>query len=340
MCLSFCISWYTGLLVRKTPTFFRTVSLIALLLLAALILLVWVFFRPAQPESEASQRFIIPRGQATQVIATRLQEEGLVRNAWVFRLIVLKEGLAQQIQAGSFDLSPGMSPHDIAYALTQGTNDMWVTIPEGWRREEIAQNLATQELEAFSESEFLTLTTGKEGRLFPDTYLIARQASTSQIVSLLENTFERKVLTDLASEIETSVYDLEEALTMASIVEREARGLEEMRVVAGILWNRIRIGMPLQADATLQYAKGYNAAEASWWVPPLAADKQLTSPFNTYQQRGLPPRPIASPGVNAIRAALHPAETPHFYYLHGRDGVIRYATTLEEHNANVATYLR
>lgn len=314
-----------------------------LLLLAVCIMAGTAFLtlsRPVVPQATETKRFIVPRGQAISVIGERLREEGLIRNSLVFRVIVQKEGLRNKIQAGSFDLSAGMSTPEIAQALTQGTNDVWITIPEGWRREEIARSLAEQELDSFDEKEFERLTQGKEGRLFPDTYLVPRQTTEEHIVALLERTFERKILEDLATEIESSAYDFQDALIMASIVEREARGAEEMKVVAGILWNRIEIGMPLQADATLQYVKGINSQDGSWWSPPTAADKSLQSPFNTYLNPGLPPRPISNPGLNAIQAALHPTKTSYLYYIHDLEGTVRYAETLDQHNANVNRYLR
>lgn len=296
--------------------------------------------RPVDSQSQTSQRFVIPRGQAVRVIADRLQEAGLIKNALIFQLIVKQEGLGNDIQAGSFDLSPSMSTREIAQQLTEGTNDLWVTILEGWRREEIAESLASQDLSEFSAEEFLDLTKGTEGRLFPDTYLIPREITAKQVVSLLEQTFERKVLAGLEKEIAASAYDFEDALIMASIVEREARGEAELRMVAGILWNRIEIGMALQADATLQYVKGYNATEKTWWSPPTAADKKLTSIYNTYRYPGLPPQPIANPSLAAIQAALNPAQTDYFYYLHDRTGKAHYAVTLDEHNANINAYLR
>lgn len=299
-----------------------------------------VLSQPVRSQVQESQRFVIPKGQAVSIIANRLQEEGLIKNALVFRFIVKKEGLGNKIQAGSFDLSPSMSSTEIARQLTQGTYDIWITIPEGWRREEIAQSLSKQELEAFSQEDFLALTSGKEGRLFPDTYLVPRQMSTEQVAELLEQTFERKIVTGLAEEIRASVYDFDQALIMASIVEREALGSEQMRMVAGVLWNRIELGMPLQADATLQYIKGYDAVENSWWGTPLVADRQRNSPFNTYRNPGLPPAPIANPGLEAITAALNPASTSYLYYLHDQEGEIHYAQDLAGHNANVEQYLR
>lgn len=295
---------------------------------------------PADKNAQETQRFVIARGAGTKAISQNLQEQGLIKNALVFQAVVKKEGVAGKIQAGSFELSPAMTARDIAHHLTEGTNDIWITIPEGWRREEIAQYLAKQELDSFDPREFEYLTDGLEGQLFPDTYLIPRQMSEQQIVDLLTRTFTAKVTEGLKTEIATSSYDFEDALIMASIVEREARGYEEMRQVAGVLWNRIEIGMALQADATMQYAKGYNVAEESWWVTPLAADRQINSPYNTYQAPGLPPAPIASPGLNAIRAALNPTTTDALYYIHDAQGNVYFARTLDEHNANVNRYLR
>jgi len=296
--------------------------------------------RPVNPLAQETRRFVVPRGQAISVIARRLEEDGLIKNALVFQVIVKQEDLGESIQAGSFDLSPSLSAREIARQLTEGTNDLWITILEGWRREEIAESLADQELAKFDPTEFLRLTTGKEGRLFPDTYLVPREVTAEQVAMLLEQTFERKVLIGLEEEIASSPYDFTEALIMASIVEREARGETELRTVAGILWNRVEINMALQADATLQYIKGYNQTTDSWWSPPTPDDKQLNSAYNTYRYPGLPPRPIANPGLAAINAALNPMRTDYFYYLHDRTGQIHYGRTLEEHNANVATYLQ
>jgi UPF0755 protein len=320
-------SWWIGVPLLLLTLFVAAGSLFLLL------------SQQVDSKAQEVQRFIIPKGQAVSIIGNRLQEAGLIKNSLVFRLIVRNEGLDDKIQAGSFDLSPNMNSTEIAYELTQGTNDLWVTILEGWRREEIAESLSKQELAEFSTEEFLAETVGLEGRLFPDTYLVPREVTASQIALLLEQTFERKVTVGLADEIAASPYDFADALVMASIVEREARGEDELRMVAGILWNRVEIGMALQADATLQYVKGFNEIEDSWWAPPLSADKQLPSVYNTYRYPGLPPAPIANPGLTAIEAALNPAATDYLYYLHDRTGQIHYARTLEEHNANVSEFL-
>jgi UPF0755 protein len=296
--------------------------------------------QPVNPESTQEIRFVVPKGQAINRIGERLAEAGLLRHPLVFRFLVEKDDAQSKIQAGSFVLSPKMTPAEIMVEMTKGTDDTWVTLLEGWRREEMAESLAEQTLDNFDAEEFLELTEGKEGYLFPDTYLIQRDFSTEQIVSLLENTFERKVEEGLAAEIAASGHTLEDIVVMASLIQREAKGLEQMKLVSGVLWNRIDIGMALNVDATLQYTKGFDEVQNSWWVPPLAVDKEQDSPFNTYKVAGLPPRPITNPGLDAITAALEPSETDYLYYLHDPKGAIHFGETLDEHNANVQKYLR
>lgn len=298
-------------------------------------------FQPVSASEVESTAFVIPRGQATRVIASRLAEDGYIKNPLLFRLELKRLGLEDKLQSGSFKISPSMSLSQIAQNLTTGTEDIWITIPEGWRREEIAQSLSSQgELTAFNEAEFLELTASSEGMLFPDTYLVPKEATANSIFSLLTNTFETKVTQGLAEEFEATNQDPDDIIIMASLLEREARGYEEMRQVAGVLWTRMEIGMPLQVDATLQYAKGYDTARNDWWATPLGADRQLNSPFNTYQNPGLPPRPISNPGLDAIKAALSPAQSDNLFYIHDSEGGIHFAETLDQHNANINRYLR
>jgi UPF0755 protein len=291
-------------------------------------------------QSKATVRFVIPKGQAISIIGQRLEEEGLINNAYVFRLAVKLNNLGTSIQAGSFDLSPSLTTSEIATHLTTGTEDTWITILEGWRVEEIAESLDSQDLDNFDAEEFIELASQSEGMLYPDTYLIPREMSTENIHSMLLNTFERKIIQDLSEEISSSDRDFEDVLIMASLVEREARNYEQMRKVAGILWNRIDLGMPLQVDATLQYIDGYSTTQQSWWAPPSIAQKKSESVFNTYQKTGLPPRSIANPGLNAVKATLIPQDSDDIFYIHANNGNMYTARTLEQHNVNINKYLR
>lgn len=301
-------------------------------------------FDPISVSDTQPVTLVVNKGESTTSIGAKLAELQLVRHPLIFRLVVKQQGLAGKLQAGSFKLRKSMTPIEIAHALTQGTEDVWVTILEGWRKEEIAEYLAAQELPAFDKQDFLLRATELEGTLFPDTYLVPREITAVGMIKLLTDTFAQKVSTDLAEDIATFTadtgYSRDDALVLASLVQREARTYEQMRHVAGILLHRLDIGMALQVDATLQYVKGYNNSEQTWWSPPLAADKTLTSAYNTYLHPGLPPGPIANPGLEAIRATLNPVKTDELFYLHASDGTMYYAKTFEEHTANVSRYLR
>jgi UPF0755 protein len=296
--------------------------------------------KPVNEHSTNTVEFSIAKGQAVSTIGTRLQQAGLIRQPLLFRLVVLQEKLGNKIQAGSFSLSPAMSTNEIAHQLTKGTDDVKITILEGWRKEEIAEMLDEQKLDNFNKADFLKLVEGEEGLLFPDTYLVQRSATTQSIHDLLRDTFDRKVTNGLEEDIKASGKEFKDIIVMASLIQREAKDPEQMKVVSGILWNRVQLGMALNVDATLQYIKGYNKSQQSWWVEPLAADKESTSAYNTYKNPGLPPRPIDNPGLDAIKAALHPTETDYLYYVHDTKGGVHYAKTLEEHNRNVQQYLR
>lgn len=349
---------------RQSPFLCYTTSMkkiLQFLLLALIIVIIalglagyylYTLTLPVDPNATLQTKFVIPKGQAIAVIANRLHEQNLIKHPLVFRLAVKKEQLENKMQAGSFDLSASMDVWQIAHKLTQGTSDLWLTIPEGWRREEIASSIAKLDLPEYDQNEFLDLTTGLEGQLFPDSYLIPRMITTQALVNLLHNTFNKKIASLEAEILEASTNQLiidaklEPAndflplLTLASLIEREARGLEEMQMVAGILYNRLAIGMALQVDASLQYVKGFNQTKNDWWSPPLAVDKSLASPFNTYANAGLPPRPICNPGLDAIKATLTPTKNNYLFYLHDRQGRIHYGKDLNEHNANVNKYLR
>lgn len=326
-------------MLKKIPKFFLFLFILMSFLLG-ITLAVNNLFQPRSLSNPQKVRFVIPKGQALAIIASRLEAEKLIKNAWIFRLAIYKNRLANKIQAGSFELSANMSTWEIAQALTVGTNDFWLTLPEGWRREEIAESIAKQGLDHFEVEEFLNLSKGLEGQLFPDTYLVPREITSAQLLSLLRNTFASKVTTGLSDELAASKLSLNEVLTLASLVQRESANDAEMALVAQILLNRLAIKMPLQVDATLQYIKGSGGTEVSWWRTPFAEDKQLDSLYNTYKYAGLPPGPICNPGLAAIRAVLTPTPTTALFYLHDQNGKIHLANTLQEHNANVNKYLR
>jgi UPF0755 protein len=296
-------------------------------------------FKAIDPNSTLEQQFVIPKGQSITKIGTRLKEDKLIKNEFIFKLVVKKENLENKIQAGSFKLSPHMNLLEITNSLTTGTEDAWVTIQEGWRKEEIAESMVRQGFEFFDQDEFLELAKYDEGKLFPDTYLVPQQISARQFYNLLINTFNKKI-SELEDDINNSGKNLDEILIMASLVEREGKGYQNLRYVAGILWNRIDIGMALQVDATLQYAKGYSSIYKTWWGEPTAQDKEVESPYNTYLNAELPPGPISNPGLDALQATLNPIQSDYLYYIHDKSGKGHYATSYDGHLENINNYLR
>lgn len=287
-----------------------------------------------------SQIFVVAKGEGLGSIAERLERAGLVRSSVAFQILVVKEGLGRKIQAGDFRLNPGMTPLETAQQLTHGTLDRWVTLVEGWRMEEIAEKLAVElggEQTKFNKEEFLKLTAGLEGQLFPDTYLFPKEADAARVVSMLTLNFEKKT---------ANLKPEKKDLILASIVEREAKYEADRPLVAGILLNRLEHDWPLQTDATVQYILGSNKCEVGsvkceWWKKNLTKeDLQVKSPYNTYLNLGLPPGPICSPGLAAIKAAMNPTKTDYLYYLSDSEGKMHYAKTLEEHNENIAKFIR
>lgn len=176
-----------------------------------------------------------------------------------------------------------------------------------------------------------------EGKIPPGTYLVEKNAGPEAVVKIFRSSFETEVLARYTEEI-TEVVPLESALTIASILEREAAGFYDMRMIAGVIWNRLFIDMPLQLDATLQYAKANQPNEISWWPRVRPADKYIESPFNTYENKGLPPSPIANASVDAIIAALNPNETDCLFYFHDIYANFYCSETYEEHVAQLKTH--
>ncbi|MBI5151662.1 MAG: endolytic transglycosylase MltG [Candidatus Pacebacteria bacterium] len=295
---------------------------------------------PVSPQTAPTQTVVIPKGAGVSAIGTLLQQKNLIRSAWAFRFVVWKNKTVKNLQAGQFDLSPSQSPEEIAQALTKGTDDVWVTIVEGLRNEEIAEVLAQNLGSTFDSKEFLQLANGKQGFLFPDTYLVPKMVTARTMVNLMQTTFTKKTTTGIQDELQKKNRSFVEAVILASLIQREARTPETMKMIAGILLRRLEKGWPLQVDATLQYSKGYDPKEKTWWPTPYAEDKKLKSLYNTYAHPGLPPAPIANPGLHALEAATNPTSSDYWYYITDDAGVMHYAKTVEEHNANVKKYLR
>jgi len=305
----------------------------------------WTNGLKAPSTSNKTQSVLITKGSSAESIAKKLHDAGVIKNELVFRLYVRFTNQAASLPVGQFSIPANLTVPQVIAHLLKGPQEVWVTIPEGLRREQLpdrfsnALGYSEAEKVAFRE-QFLSLSKSDEGYLFPETYLIPKDVTPARAISVLKNTFQKKFGTENAGA------NLDELVTLASLVERETRNDSEKPIIAGILRNRIEIGMPLQVDATVQYAKANLSCPdakgecADWWPTVYLEDYKLKSNFNTYTIPGLPPAPIASPGLASLQAVLNPTESNYLFYIHDTTGVARYATTLEEHNANVQKYLR
>ena len=315
----------------------RIITVVVLILVFVIISVFWWQngVLPVNSQNNSPKIFVVENGQGVREIANSLKKEGLIRDPVIFFLITKQTGLDKKIQAGDFRLNPSMNAYEIAESLTHGTLDIWVTIPEGYRAEEIADMLE-EKMPNYDQSWRQTLNQN-EGYLFPDTYLMPRDADVDTIISIFKNNFQTKY--DSVKSLKTNNLPESQTLILASLVEREARLEEDRPLVASVIYNRLSIGMKLDIDATLQYILGYQEDEKRWWKKGLTnEDKKINSPFNTYTNPSLPPRPISNPGLSAIKAALNPAETNYLYYITDQNGKNRYATSLEGHNANIEKY--
>jgi len=288
-----------------------------------------------------SEIFVIRKGEKTENIVNRLYQAGLIKSRIAFKLLLYKEGLIGKIQAGGFRLSPTMSASEIAQKLTHGTFDQWLTIIEGWRREEIARKINSQF--SIPLAEFMSKTENDEGFLFPDTYLIPQNIQTETLVKILKENFDKKIK-NLEPEIKKSDLSLKEIIILASIVEREAKEDSDRPLVAGILIKRWQNNWPLQADATIQYALAniqcrQTDTQCDWWPKIKRENLGINSPYNTYRYLGLPPTPICNPGLSAIKAVINYQKSDYWYYLSDQKGRIHFARTLEEHKQNIKNYL-
>lgn len=211
-----------------------------------------------------------------------------------------------------------------------------IVIWPGERREEVAEHIGTiLRWDKAAQAEFLTLIEEtepvlEEGKLYPGEYVVHRGATPAEVAMLIEDKFNERVIDRYTSDVASKV-PLEDALIIASLLEREASDFENMREISGVIWNRLFIDMPLQLDATLQYAKANTTETTTWWPAPRPADKFIKSPFNTYANKGLPPGAIANPSTASIIAALNPLKTTCLYYFHSAKGEYYCSETYPEH---------
>ncbi len=315
---------------------------ILLVLIIIITSLFYLFYSegslPINKNDKTSKIFVVKPGESLNEIANNLANEKLIRNKIVFYLIVKQLGIERKIQAGDFRLSPNMTATELAKNLTHGTLDIWITLIEGTRKEEMAQVISNQL--GIPEVEFDKLA--NEGYLFPDTYLVPKTATAETILSIIKNNFDNKFDESLRNQMKDKKLTEKQVLVLASLVEREARQSVTREKVAGIILKRYLADWPLQIDASVQYALGYQSQEKTWWKNSLSLDDlKIDSPFNTYKNKGLPPEPICNPSLSSIKAVINADEnTPYWYYITDKNGVMHYAVTLEEHQNNIDKYLQ
>jgi len=314
----------------------------------------------------------IPEGAGTIEIGELLKEKELTRSKWLFVMWAGITGRAARLQHGKYQLEGSVTIPEVVSRLQKGErflNEITITTPEGWNLEDMAAYLETQgiagkekffsiagrprEFRRPNESQSIIYDqfpflkerpagASLEGYLFPDTYRIFRNSAPEDVVIKMLKNFDKKLAPALREDVSRNNKTLYEIITMASLIEKEVVSEEDRALVSGILWKRLELGIGLQVDATIVYLKQQETRDKKQETSAKISieDTKIDSSYNTYKYRGLPPGPIANPGLSAIRAAIFPKPSPYLYYLSAPDGQTIFSKTLEEHNEAKAKYLR
>ncbi len=324
--------------------------------LAVLFFVYFEVYTPVNPDSHEMVVFTVEKGWGDNNIADSLQKSGIIRSSYFFKFYAILSLKHSVLKAGKYNLSPKMSIYEIANKMARGDiikNKL--TILEGWTEKDIGKYL---ELKGICSQDDFALLIKKdysaefaflkdkpkgpegypdlEGYLFPDTYEIAEGEVCQDVIDAMLSNFDKKLTPELRVKIANdptgapkSIFDI---VTIASIIEKEVRTLGDKKIVSGILWKRLAIGMPLQLDSTINYITEKSDPSV------LIKDTKIDSPYNTYKYKGLPAGPISNPGIDSIIAAIYPTQTNYLYWL--SDGTTHFSETLEQHNAAKAKYLR
>lgn len=303
----------------------------------AVLCIAWTIFHfNAAPQAfPAGTVFSITQGDSIRNISERMKAGGFISSPYIFRKLVVVLGRQKAVIAGDYYFPEKISLFEMARRVTHGTFGMVqakITVPEGFTAQDIANLFPAGKFYKFDRTEFLLLANGKEGYLFPDTYFFMPSVTAADVVgTLLDNFTVRAGM--LRADFASSTRSESDIIKVASIIEEEAASSTDRQIISGIIWHRLKIGMPLQVDATLGYVMNKGTFQLT------ASDLNFDSPYNTYVYKGLPPTPISNPGLDAISAALHPTTTPYLYYLSDKSGTIHYAKTFDEHKRNRDLYL-
>ena len=342
----------------------KLLLLIIVLSLGFLYFYQGIYF-PKDSASQTERSFLIEKGDGVKEISSNLEREDLIRSGFLFKMYVLLERKEKNLKAGEYLLSPSMTIPQIAEKFILGdVVKEEVTIIEGWSLRDIGWYFENKgmfqaeelfEVAGFPLIDYLESTDlpkpkdfskeydflkdkpeilGLEGYLFPDTYQINKGITIEEIVRMMLDNFDRKLNSDLRKEIADQEKTIFEIITIASLLEKEVRTLEDKKIVAGVLWKRLEKGIPLQVDATVAYITGKKTTKIS------KEETLIDSPYNTYKYKGLPLGPICNPGFESILASVYYKDSEYFYYLSTSGGETIFSRTLEEHNIAKAKYLK
>jgi len=306
-------------------------SLTALLIIAVFVVAYWSI----SPKNFTSETVVsIKPNTSLSGAADQLESSGVIKSSFMFKVYVVLLSGHKSIKAGDYLFNEPNSALKVAYRTIKGIEGLpkiKLTLYEGMSNVEMAAAIK-KVIPDFNDAEFLKIAKPHEGRLFPDTYFIYKNTSPKQIIDQLRSNFQEKIKPEMAR-INAFGKSFEDVIKMASIVEKESKP-EDRKIVAGILWKRISMNMPLQVDATFYYVLKKDSLSLT------NDDLKINSPYNLYLNTGLPPTPIANPGLGAILDTISPIQTKYLFFLSGSDGKMHYAATHEEHTYNKLKYLR
>ena len=287
---------------------------------------------PKSSQSSQEKLFSFKKGENLFQLAENLRKGDLIKNKIFFEIYVISKGKIRNLQAGEYLLSPSLTIPEITEKFVSGdTIKEKITIVEGWNLRDTGFYFENKGM--FQAEELYDERAEVEGYFFPDTYQIRRGATLEEIINKAVDNFNKK-LAPYRNEISGAGLTLSETVIMASLIEKEVKTKKDKELVSGILWKRLKAGIPLQVDATITYITGKKTIKIS------KEETQIDSPYNTYKYLGLPIGPICNPGLESILAVVYPESSEYWYYLSIPDGETIFRKTLEEHNYAKAKYLR
>lgn len=343
--------------LQSTPPrkYFRRAlwSILGAVLMIFVLTAVWIWIAIAVPvaHEEAAVTLEIASGMGVTEIAQELQQLGLIRSQLIFLVYTRVVGNASALKAGTYHIARSSSMREIVEQVVLGkavSNDIRITIIEGWRAKEVKAYLKEKGLGVAQFDDIVSAgetegssslifqgkpaSTSFEGYLFPDTYNVFPDTKSKEVIWKMINNFDSKITDEIAAQVVSSPYSFYAMLTLASIVEKEVRTTQERRIAAGIFLRRLEDNYPLESDATVNYITEKRVTRAS------SEDIQIPSAYNTYQRVGLPPTPICNPSLDAIQAVLNPEQSDYYFFLTTPDGTAVFSKTYEEHLQYKAQY--